>query len=145
MRSARGARMPVRVVESLPDVAPEFIEPEVVPVVVELVLDRPVLIEPEVEPAVPEFIEFVLPEVPEGLVVALPEELGFEVEPEFTLPLVLFVPGPALAVAGVPPVALPLVLPVEPVLPVPPVEVLVPVPPVEPLVPVPPVPPPDWA
>jgi hypothetical protein len=135
---------------SLREVEPELVEPEPVvsevdPVVLEFVaLERPVLIEPEVEPVVPELIEFVLPAVPVGLVVALPEELGFEVEPEFTEPLVLLAPGPALDVAGVP-VALPLVPPVEPVLPVPPVEVLVPVPPVEPLVPVPPVPPPDCA
>jgi hypothetical protein len=101
-----------------------------------------VLIEPEVDPVVPEFIEFVLPDVPVLLVVELPEELGFEVEPEFTEPLLLLVPGPALDVVDVPPVALPLVPPVEPVLPV---EVPVPVPPVEPLVPVPPVPPPPWA
>jgi hypothetical protein len=123
---------------SVREVESELIEPEVEPVV----LERPVLIEPEVEPVVPEFIEFVLPAVPVGLVVELPEELGFEGEPEFTEPLLLLAPGPALDVAGVAPVPLPLVLPVEPVLPV---EVLVPVPPVEPLVPVPPVPPPDCA
>jgi len=132
---------------SVREVESELIEPEVEPVVVEfVVLERPVLIEPEVEPVVPEFIEFVVPDVPVLLVVALPDELGFDVEPEFTEPLLLLAPGPALDVAGVPPVALPLVLPVAPVLPVPvpPVEVLVPVPPVEPPVPVPPAPPP-WA
>jgi len=124
---------------SVPDVDPELIEPELEPVVPEFIEldDVPVRPELEVEPVVPEFIEFVLPEVPVLLVVELPEELGFEVEPELTEPLLLLTFGPELAV---PPVA-PLVEPVEPeVLPVDaPVE-----PPVEPLVPVPPVLP-DWA
>ena len=133
---------------SVPDVDPELIEPELEPVVPEFIEldDVPVRPELEVEPVVPEFIEpevepveplepeFVLPDVPVLLVVELPEELGFEVEPELTEPLLLLTFGPELAVPPVAPLVEPEVLPVDA-----PVE-----PPVEPLVPVPPVLP-DWA
>ena len=111
--------MPVSVlVESMRDVVPGLIEPEVEPVVPVVVAPDvvpdgvPELIEPEVEPVVPAFGAFVVPEVAPGLVVALPEGFGFDVEPEFTEPL-LFVPGPELEVEDVPPV--------EPLVPVPPV------------------------
>ena len=107
MRSARAARVPV----SVPIVEPELVEPEPV---------LPELIEPEVVPVVPELIEFVLPEVPLGLVVALPDEVafGFEVEPGLTVPLPLLTPGPEFA--ELPEVDVPSVEPLVPVPPVPP-------------------------
>ena len=121
---------------SVPDVDPELIELDDVPVRPELEVEPvvPEFIEPEVEPVEPLEPEFVLPDVPVLLVVELPEELGFEVEPELTEPLLLLTFGPELAVPPVAPLVEPEVLPVDA-----PVE-----PPVEPLVPVPPVLP-DWA
>jgi hypothetical protein len=104
----------VRIVESVREVEPGLIEPEVVPLV-------PEFIEPEVEPVVPEFIEFVLPDVPVPLVVALPDGVafGFAVEPVFVEPLLFWTPGPEvveLSEVDVPPVVP--VAPAEPLVPV---------------------------